>query len=274
MGTMKRSLSGFTLVEMSIVIVIIGLIAGGVVVGQSLIRASKVGSIIVDVNRTRQAVQIFREKYNALPGDMPNATTIWGEISPGCTNATSTDKTTCNGNGDGRIINSSAFAPTPTYAYEGLRAWQHLANAGLADGNFSGGSTVAGQLASGQVGINLPEVPFEEATMLMVGMAAGTAAPHILGVDGLDFIMYGRYTPNSTTAAAFPSRGFLSGSEAESIDLKNDDGRPGSGNVRGYKNTSGLNSGCTTTDDLNTSLYAITDTSKVCALVFVLSPER
>ena len=62
--------AGFTLIEMSIVLVIIGLITGGVLVGRDLIEAAKIRAQITQVERFKTAVQTFRTKYNGLPGDL------------------------------------------------------------------------------------------------------------------------------------------------------------------------------------------------------------
>ena len=66
--------SGFTLIELSIVLVIIGLIVGGVLVGQDLIRAAGVRAQISQIEKFNTAVNTFYGKYQALPGDM-NGTT-------------------------------------------------------------------------------------------------------------------------------------------------------------------------------------------------------
>ena len=65
---------GFTLIELSIVLVIIGLIVGGVLVGQDLIKASEVRATISQIERYQTATNAFRGKYGALPGDL-NAVT-------------------------------------------------------------------------------------------------------------------------------------------------------------------------------------------------------
>src|ERR1700679_178462 len=78
MGTTKqyqsgKSEQGFTLIELSIVLVIIGLIVGGVLVGQDLIRAAGVRATISQVEKFNTAVNTFRGKYGYLPGDIPQA---------------------------------------------------------------------------------------------------------------------------------------------------------------------------------------------------------
>src|ERR1700688_3889289 len=68
------SSSGFTLIELSIVLVIIGLIVGGILVGQDLIKAAEVRAQISQIEKYNQAVNTFRAKFNAIPGDMAVST--------------------------------------------------------------------------------------------------------------------------------------------------------------------------------------------------------
>src|ERR1700722_5890685 len=69
-----RSSSGFTLIELSIVLVIIGLIVGGILVGQDLIKAAEVRAQLSQIEKYNSAVNTFRAKFNAIPGDMAIAT--------------------------------------------------------------------------------------------------------------------------------------------------------------------------------------------------------
>src|ERR1700728_2487693 len=64
---------GFTLIELSIVLVIIGLIVGGVLVGQDLIKAAEVRATVGQYEKYNAAVNTFRTKYNGIPGDIPQA---------------------------------------------------------------------------------------------------------------------------------------------------------------------------------------------------------
>ena len=69
-----RPLKGFTLIELSIVLVVIGLIIGGILVGQDLIQAAETRSQITQIEKYNAAVNTFRLKYNCLPGDCLNVT--------------------------------------------------------------------------------------------------------------------------------------------------------------------------------------------------------
>src|ERR1700678_1068516 len=64
--------SGFTLIELSIVLVIIGLIIGGILTGQDLIKAAEARAQISQIEKYQTAVNAFYNKYGYLPGDIPN----------------------------------------------------------------------------------------------------------------------------------------------------------------------------------------------------------
>lgn len=138
--------SGFSLVELAIVLVILGLLTGGILAGSNLIRAAELRGLHSDLSKIQVAVISFKDRYKALPGDMKNATRFWGAQAGGnqegvdvvCAaldyTSPATGKETCNGDGD-NVIQSAVPHPQ---IYEALRAWQHLSNAGLIDGQFTG----------------------------------------------------------------------------------------------------------------------------------------
>jgi prepilin-type N-terminal cleavage/methylation domain-containing protein len=74
---MRSKQSGFTLVEIAIVLVIIGLLLGGVLKGQELINSAKIKNLVSDMNGISTAVYAYQDRFRALPGDDANATTRW-----------------------------------------------------------------------------------------------------------------------------------------------------------------------------------------------------
>jgi prepilin-type N-terminal cleavage/methylation domain-containing protein len=73
--------AGFTLIELSVVLVIIGLVVGGVLVGQDLIRAAEFRADVATIEKLGSAVSTFQLKYNGLPGDLPNASNFFPGVS-------------------------------------------------------------------------------------------------------------------------------------------------------------------------------------------------
>jgi prepilin-type N-terminal cleavage/methylation domain-containing protein len=75
---------GFTLVELSIVIIIIGFLIAGIAAGQSLIKQAKLSAIILEGQSHQVEIVAFMNRFNYLPGDLPNAETYWpGETTNG-----------------------------------------------------------------------------------------------------------------------------------------------------------------------------------------------
>src|SRR5262249_34097963 len=119
--TPKRR-EGFTLIELSIVLVIIGLIVGGILVGRDMIRQAGLRSVLTDIEQFKTAITAFEVKYDCLPGDCPNATTFFGAVDSVPNNCIATltpnapgDTRTCNGTNDGYIYKSLSWAPVSTW---------------------------------------------------------------------------------------------------------------------------------------------------------------
>jgi prepilin-type N-terminal cleavage/methylation domain-containing protein len=137
-----KSCNGFTLVELSIVLLVIGLITSGVLVGKDMIRAAELRSITTQKDQVETSVMLFKNKYLGLPGDLNNATAFWGTMPTGtCSNtfvgaSGGTGTQTCNGNGDGNLQFSVGVAwnSNPEFSL----FWQHLSNAGLIEGVYNG----------------------------------------------------------------------------------------------------------------------------------------
>lgn len=121
---MKRSQSGFTLIEIAIVLVIIGLLLGGVLKGQELINSAKVKNLSSDFKNIPVFIYGYQDKFKALPGDDPAAAT---HLPAPATNATT--PAGMQGNG---VINGNWNSATNTD--ESFLFWQHVRLAGLAPG--------------------------------------------------------------------------------------------------------------------------------------------
>lgn len=133
--------AGFTLIELSIVLVLVGLLIGGILKGQELINSTRVKTQVAQVDGLRAALNSFQDKYQGLPGDITNAATI---LNPNATNATG------GGAGDGRIGaagGTTLNANVPTNDESAL-AMQHLYYAGMVSGAQLGTGTNPTTLAA------------------------------------------------------------------------------------------------------------------------------
>ncbi len=92
---MKKNESGFTLVELAIVLMIIGLLIGAILRGQELLESARITATLQQVKAYQGAIVTFRDTYGALPGDLRTAL----DRVPNCTAVNSC----VNGNGDGMI---------------------------------------------------------------------------------------------------------------------------------------------------------------------------
>jgi prepilin-type N-terminal cleavage/methylation domain-containing protein len=114
---MKGRVKGFTLVELAIVLVIIGIILGAVLKGQELIFNAKVKRLVSQTKEMMAALYTYYDKYGYYPGDDPTATSRWAG--------------TGDGNGDGII--DAGYCDVATE--ESCRIWQHLRLANIISGD-------------------------------------------------------------------------------------------------------------------------------------------
>ncbi len=117
----RRRQSGFTLVEIAIVLVIIGLLVGGVLKGREMITNAKIKRVENDFAGVSAAIYAYQDRYGVLPGDDPAASTRFAGDWRGAD----------NGNGNGNI--SGGWNSTNN-GNESRKIWKHLRGAGLIAG--------------------------------------------------------------------------------------------------------------------------------------------
>jgi prepilin-type N-terminal cleavage/methylation domain-containing protein len=228
MKTNQKNNSGFTLVELAIVIVIIGLLVGGVLQGQELIKQAQIRSAMSSIQGYNAAINTFRAKYNEMPGDISRAGTFGVDRPKG--GSVNVDITytsgTSNGDGNGNGTLESATAATTLTGMTIINAeianfWTHLGNAQLVKGNYPWVATTA------TAGTTFPSMPVGTG---IVAVSAGGLTYWVIGTantltraSGITSTVLGGTVPGTG------SNGTLSPSEAFGIDGKLDDGSPATG---------------------------------------------
>ncbi len=227
-----KKVYGFTLVELSIVLVIIGLIVGGIVSGKTLIRQSELRSLVSEITQYKAAVHTFRLQYDAIPGDFRDATQYW-------------PNSLGSGNGDNKIFGISGGI------YERYMFWDHLALAEMIHGIISLNSSAIHPLAP-------------------LGGDSQYAVEHYVQYyhSGKGYDVRRHFI---TVHAGSHSNRTLTTTEAYNIDKKNDNGLPGLGDVRvavGDDSGNGANQ-CATTKDTETARYNLDNPNIACTPYFL-----
>ena len=245
----KLTQAGFTLVELAIVLLIVGLLISGILKGQELIENSRTTATIQQIKSYEAAVNTFRDSYNALPGDIRLPQTR----VPGCTAGVG-----CNNLGDGNgTIGATANvgAAQAVLTDERAQFWLHLALANLVTGivpdyatdpNPAWATTLpAGRIAGGFL------VGFENGAAAVGAANVGAANGHYVTLQASPAVA--ATTPNTGTA--------LTSDRAAQIDRKLDDGQPGTGDVIAMGTT-----GCYSAAGPTGTYSAATGNSRVCSL--------
>lgn len=144
---------GFTLVEIAVVLVIVGLLIGGILKGQEMITNAKIKRIESDNASISAALHSYQDRYHELPGDDPEAEARFDQYAAG---------SGFNGDGDTRIGGVGAPAvwnmPPDNTAVENNSLWAHLRASGL----VSGGATDRRQPTNaygGMIGVQAQAFP-------------------------------------------------------------------------------------------------------------------
>lgn len=266
-----RATSGYTLLELSIVLTLVALFAGMMLAGKDLLRVAEVRAMTRDAQIYKSAVHTFQSKYAALPGDFKRATNYWG-TDASCTGTPSNTvlkQATCNGDGDGYIGYVNELTATFTNQYEFFRAWQHLANAGLIEGQYTG---VTGPHSSIDVipGVNSPPPRIKQGGWyLYSGEApAGTVWDYVFGPGTV--LQFGTILdPVNYPNPAWP---ILTPKEQFELDSKYDDGLPGTGDIHAIPPSSTYDPAphCATSSNPATAKYNVSNTAINCTFLEIV----
>ncbi len=189
---------GFTLIELSIVLVIISLIVGGVIGGRSLVESAKVRSVMTEFKTYDAAFTNFYNQYDAYAGDMSDASDYWAGAD--------------NGDGDRTYDNDVG---------DGYNAWQHLALAEMIPGTYTGGM-LGGASGGMDLDVEAPRAEYFDG-------AGWLASDQSSGYQGsAKYLRIGKPSGNSNHDHA------VVGKHARGIDKKLDDGHPTRGKVTSH----------------------------------------
>ena len=193
---MSNRQKGFTLVEIAIVLVIIGLLLGGILKGQEMITQAKIKNVIADMSGVSAAMYGYQDRYRTLPGDDKGAKARW---NTGITEGTDI--------GDG-IISGTYLAASPA---ETAEFWRHLRLAGFVAGS---GAEQPFNAVSGRMGVQTGD-----GTATTPGAVLNTAGPP--AIPGISTLLM--------CSANLPDK------IAISVDAQMDDGVSATGSVRAIK---------------------------------------
>lgn len=217
MKSLPTKRDGFTLIELSIVLVIIGLVVGGIVFGQELIRAAEIRKQVSQIEKYSVAVNTFAGKYNCLPGDCPDAGSFFDNA--------------LGGNGDG-LVDSGASGSEEK---ERWNFWNHLGQAQLIDGAYDSTET-----SLMRIGIDSPAPVLKGHGGSVMGAANFNSTGGIQVFGASNYTDISNFFGNKANVLyigtvddpALDTHGVYYAEEMYALDSKMDDGKPLSGMFR------------------------------------------
>jgi len=225
--------NGFTLIELSIVIVIIGLIAAGILVGTDLINAARIRAQISQIENMNSAVNTFRLKYNGLPGDLASHKAAAFGMTPRSGAAR-------RGDGNEKLQSCvSANRSTTNFGCEIAMFWNDLGYAGLIEGtyifnvdDFAGTSGLT--VPSDRLAAYFPKAKFGGNNYVAIYSDDLRGQNPVMAVDCPGPFCFSINSMRSTiTLGQYDIRqGSFSALQAFAIDNKMDDGIPLNGRVQ------------------------------------------
>ena len=233
----RKGEAGFTLVELAIVMIIIGLLIGGILKGQELIANAQVTATVAQIKGIDAAFSTFRDKYSVLPGDMTNGANRLRDCAGLCATGVPGGAL-----GNGRVdVPAIGTAPTAVATQEGLVAFIHMAAADLLSGiDLNGNALFGSSLPAAKMGGGF-----------WIGHTADGTAPGVTNMRPGHYIIFN----NVVGAVAAASTTGITTTQAAQVDRKLDDGIPQTGDVQ-----------ATGQDCVNTGVYAEADVTANCSL--------
>lgn len=178
MNSTSNAKDGFTLVELAIVLVIIGLIVAGVLVGQDMIKSAEIRATISQWEKYNSAMNTFRDKFGGYPGDLRNATNFGFSSRASAT----AGATTGDGNG---LLEDCAATPGMLVGCENAAFFDDLSTAEMIADDITAVAALltANHLAAGAVAGTYPEADIKGGTFWTVYSTAGRNWYHLAGFD-------------------------------------------------------------------------------------------
>ncbi len=209
--------AGFSLLELAISLVVLGLIVGAILFGQSLVHTSALQQAATEVQEYQAKILQFEQRFLSLPGDMPDASNYFGGV---------------NGNGDRRIAHANGADA------EEFIGWQHLQLAGYLDQQFSGGLVSLAHSLGSAAGSTVPPSQLSGGYRLFFYNDAG---PNMF-YTGLAITNEHLLAFANLNSVGYLEAPVLNGDDALALESKLDDGTPDGGNILASQGSDAANS--------------------------------